>query len=45
MAYNFDELIHREGTLSVKHGLKEKLFGRNDILPMWVADMDFKSPD
>jgi cystathionine beta-lyase len=44
MKYNFDEPIDREGTLSVKHGLKEKLFGRNDIIPMWVADMDFKSP-
>jgi len=45
MTYNFDEYINREETLSVKHGLKEKLFGRNDIIPMWVADMDFKSPD
>jgi len=45
MTYNFDEFIDREGTLSVKHGLKEKLFGRNDIIPMWVADMDFKSPN
>jgi len=45
MTYNFDEFINREGTLSVKHGLKEKLFGRDDIIPMWVADMDFKSPD
>jgi cystathionine beta-lyase len=45
MTYNFDELIDREGTLSVKHGLKSKLFGRDDIIPMWVADMDFKSPD
>ena len=45
MTYNFDEFIDRAGTLSVKHGLKEKLFGRNDIIPMWVADMDFKSPN
>ena len=45
MTYNFDEQINREGTNSVKHGLKEKLFGRNDIIPMWVADMDFKAPD
>ena len=45
MTYNFDEFIDREGTLSVKHGLKGRLFGRDDIIPMWVADMDFKSPD
>ncbi|MBU2454714.1 MAG: aspartate aminotransferase, partial [Proteobacteria bacterium] len=40
MKYNFDEIISREGTSSLKW---EKYTGR-DILPMWVADMDFKAP-
>lgn len=45
MKYNFDEIIPRKGTNCVKHdGLKAN-FGADDILPMWVADMDFRSPD
>ena len=40
---NFDKKIDRRGTDSVKHNnLKEK-FSTEDIIPMWVADMDFKS--
>ncbi len=43
--YNFDELIDRRGTNSVKQdGLKE-FFGRDDLTSLWVADMDFKTPD
>jgi len=41
----FDEVIDRKGTNCVKHDLSEKLFGSSDIIPMWVADMDFKTPD
>lgn len=44
MQYNFDEVIDRYGTSSVKYDLVEKVFGRNDVTPMWVADMDFKAP-
>lgn len=44
MQYNFDEVIDRYGTSSVKYDLVEKVFGRNDVIPMWVADMDFKAP-
>ncbi len=39
MTYNFDELIDRCGTDSAKW----KFYGE-DVLPMWVADMDFRSP-
>ncbi|MCR4942055.1 MAG: pyridoxal phosphate-dependent aminotransferase [Campylobacter sp.] len=35
---NFDEIFDRNGTNSVK-------FSKADVLPMWVADMDFKCPD
>jgi cysteine-S-conjugate beta-lyase len=45
MHYNFDEIINRTGTNSLKYDGKEKYFGKNEILPMWVADMDFRTPD
>lgn len=43
--YNFDEVIPRKGTGCVKHDGMMRNFGSNDLLPMWVADMDFRSPD
>lgn len=43
--WNFDEAVSREGTNSVKYDLREDIFGRRDIIPMWVADMDFRTPD
>lgn len=45
MTYNFDETISRKGTDCVKHDALKLFFGRDDLLPMWVADMDFRSPD
>jgi cystathionine beta-lyase len=45
MHYNFDEHIHREGTLSVKYDLRNTIFNNEEVIPMWVADMDFKTPD
>jgi cysteine-S-conjugate beta-lyase len=45
MQYNFDEIIERNGTSSLKYDGKKKYFGTDDVLPMWVADMDFRSPD
>ncbi len=44
MKYDFDEIIERQGTNSIKYDLREKVFGQDDIIPMWVADMDFKTP-
>jgi len=43
--YNFDEIIDRKGSGSVKVDLLKKGFGREDLIPMWVADMDFRTPD
>ena len=37
--YNFDEIVERRGTSSYKWDLPK----REDIIPMWVADMDFKT--
>ncbi len=45
MSYNFDEIIDRNQTGSVKLERCKALFGTNDLLPLWVADMDFRTPD
>ncbi|WP_421381035.1 MalY/PatB family protein [Bacillus salacetis] len=42
--YNFDISPNRKGTSSVKWDLTKTVFGREDVLPMWVADMDFPPP-
>ncbi|MGF7036558.1 cystathionine beta-lyase [Paenibacillus mucilaginosus] len=44
MAYDFDRLIDRRNTRSYKWDQGAKLFGDPDILPLWVADMDFLAP-
>ncbi|HBT85594.1 MAG: PatB family C-S lyase [Fermentimonas sp.] len=44
MKYNFDEIIDRSNTDSSKLENLKSLFGREDLIPLWVADMDFKSP-
>ncbi|MCW3804628.1 MalY/PatB family protein [Plebeiibacterium marinum] len=44
MKYDFDEIIAREGTDAFKLELREFFFGTSDVLPLWVADMDFKAP-
>lgn len=45
MVYDFDKIIDRTGTESVKYDLRDKIFGNPDVIPMWVADMDFPTPD
>ena len=42
--YDFDKIIRREQTACVKYDLREAYFGQGDVLPMWVADMDFETP-
>jgi cystathionine beta-lyase len=42
--YSFDDFIERRNTYSVKWDETERIFGVKDVLPMWVADMDFKAP-
>lgn len=44
MKYNFDELIERRGTNAIKYDAMKELWGREDLIPMWVADMDFRTP-
>lgn len=43
--YNFDTIIDRKNTSSVKYEEMDIKFGSNDLIPFWVADMDFKCPD
>ena len=43
--YNFDEIIERRGTNCVKYDLLKKDFGNENLVPLWVADMDFRTPD
>lgn len=44
MDYDFDTIKDRHGTSSSKWDRREKAVGVPDVLPMWVADMDFASP-
>lgn len=43
MKYNFDEIINRNDTDSIKWDAVKTRWGRNDLTPMWVADMDFRT--
>lgn len=43
--YNFDEIVDRTNTNSLKYDGRKMFFGKEDILPLWVADMDFRTPD
>ena len=45
MNWNFDEEVARERTNCVKFDLRKNVFGSADVIPMWVADMDFRTPD
>lgn len=44
MQYNFDELVNRKNTNCIKHDATASFLGVEDAIPMWVADMDFKTP-
>jgi cystathionine beta-lyase len=44
MKYDFDTVINRRNTSSLKWDTAEKRVGQHDVLPLWVADMDFQSP-
>lgn len=41
MRYDFDTPVDRRGTFSYKWDAEADYFGREDVIPMWVADMDF----
>ena len=39
--FNFDEIINRRNTASLKYDGRQGMFGNADVIPLWVADMDF----
>ncbi|MGL5642409.1 MAG: MalY/PatB family protein [Paraclostridium sp.] len=43
MNYNFDTIIDRSNNFAAKWSEMDKKYGTNDLVPMWVADMDFKA--
>ncbi len=43
MIYNFDEVIDRNGTFAAKYDERIKKFGTDNVIPLWIADMDFKT--
>ncbi|MDK2586074.1 MalY/PatB family protein [Romboutsia sedimentorum] len=43
MSYNFDAVIDRSNNFAAKWSEMDKKYGTNDLLPMWIADMDFKT--
>lgn len=45
MKYDFDSVVNRRNTNSIKWDFAEETFSVKGILPMWVADMDFRAPE
>lgn len=43
--YDFDKVIDRSGSGAIKVDAVEKVFGKAGLTPMWVADMDFDTPE
>ena len=43
MRYDFDQVVDRSGNLSAKYDERVKKFGTEDVIPLWIADMDFKT--
>lgn len=44
MSSKFDQPLSRENTGAVKYDARQAVFGRKDVIPLWVADMDFAAP-
>jgi cystathionine beta-lyase len=44
MLYNFDEIIDRRHTDALKIEALEQQWHRTDLIPLWIADMDFRTP-
>lgn len=45
MIYNFNQTIDRLSSNSVKYDIREIYFGNKNVIPLWVADMDFATPE
>jgi len=45
MSFDFDRIIPREGSAALKWDGRKSVFGTDDVLPLWVADMDLAAPE
>jgi len=45
MTIDFDKIIDRTGTSNVKYDVRKAVFGTENVIPLWVADMDFAAPE
>ncbi len=43
--YDFDKVIERRGTGAIKTDALRDVYGHEDLIPLWVADMDFETPE
>ena len=44
MLYNFDKIVDRRGSGAIMTDSLRKVYGREDLLPLWIADMYFETP-
>ena len=44
MHYDFDKPVDRRESGDLKHEVLQERYGRSDLLPLWVADMDWETP-
>ena len=44
MPIDFDQIVDRTSSSSVKYDARKAYFGTEDVIPLWVADMDFNTP-
>lgn len=45
MVYDFDKIIDRKHTNCIKYDFTEEFHRPSDVMPLWVADMDFQAPE
>lgn len=43
MKYDFDKLVDQRGSGAIKYDARESAFGNANVIPMWIADMDFEA--
>lgn len=45
MTIDFDQIVDRADSASLKYDARKAYFGAKDVIPLWVADMDFSAPE
>lgn len=43
--YDFDKIVNRRGSGAIKYDALKERYGNEELTPLWVADMDFETPD